>query len=90
MVTIIMSTSLLMVALKALTIMLTLGPLLCTVSLDLKNPANNCNPYLVWSSTLSSGTSYYRGNLNNGSFTLNSGDYTRAYGVRCVLDLKFL
>ena len=49
---------------------------------------NRCYPYNVWSGTLNSGTSYYRGNLNGGSFTVNSNSYTNANGVRCVLDLK--
>ena len=45
---------------------------------------NRCYPYNVWSETLNSGSSYYRGNLNSGTFTVNSNSYTNAFGVRCV------
>ncbi len=55
--------------------------------LDLKNPADNCNPNIVWSGT-PSGDSYFRGNLNSGSFTVSAGTSTYARGVRCVPDLN--
>ncbi len=47
----------------------------------------NCIPNNVWSGTIS-GSNYYRGNLNSGTFTVNSNVSTYAFGVRCVLDLK--
>ena len=59
--------------------------------LDLKS-ADNCYPNVVWSGTVQSGSNYYHGNLNGGTFnatTSNYSAYTYARGVRCVLDLKF-
>ena len=47
----------------------------------------NCYPRLVWTSTPST-SNYYRGDLNSGSFKLNTGVNTRAYSVRCVPDLN--
>ena len=54
---------------------------------------NYCEPNVVWSGELKSGTNYYYGNLNSGTFyasTGNNANYTNAYGVRCVLDLDFI
>ncbi len=55
--------------------------------LDL-NPADNCNPNIVWSSTPNS-SGYSRYYLNSGSFTFSSSyASTLTASVRCVLDLK--
>ena len=52
---------------------------------------NNCWPYIVWSGTLNSGTSYYNHYLGYGTFNNNgSNTYTNAFTVRCVLDLEKL
>ena len=51
---------------------------------------NNCNPNIVWSGAAASSTYHYYRYLNSGSFTENSYYSTQAFGVRCVLDLKFL
>ncbi len=50
---------------------------------------NNCYPNIIWSGTLNSGSNYYYRNLNSG--TLNESNYpnTGAFGVRCVLDLRY-
>jgi len=51
----------------------------------------NCEPNVIWSGDLQSGSSYYYGNLNSGTFNATTSNYqpsTRAYGVRCVLDLN--
>ncbi len=52
---------------------------------------NNCYPNNVWAGTLKSGTNYYLGNLNSGTFYARTSNeylaYTYALTVRCVLDL---
>ena len=52
---------------------------------------NYCIPYNVWSGDYqTSGSNYYYGNLNSGTFNATTGnyaDYKNAYSVRCVLDL---
>ena len=54
-----------------------------------RKSAGNCYPDIVWSSTLQSGTSYYRRRLQNGSFNESYDDFTFAFSVRCVLGLNF-
>ena len=48
---------------------------------------DRCYPNLVWSET-GDGTSYQRGNLNSGSFTVTNNTYTNAESVRCVLGFE--
>ena len=53
---------------------------------------NYCYPNNVWSGTVKSGTNYYDGNLNSGTFYARTANdynsYTNAFSVRCVLDLN--
>ena len=53
---------------------------------------NNCNPNIVWSGELKSGTNYFARYLQNGTFNSDtySLDYTNALSVRCVLGFDFL
>ena len=49
---------------------------------------NNCYPYGLWSSSLSSTDYYTNRELGNGSFeNMNVRHIIYAFGVRCVLDL---
>ncbi|MCX4275529.1 MAG: hypothetical protein OSJ27_07115 [Candidatus Gastranaerophilales bacterium] len=46
-----------------------------------------CYPNNVWSGTVS-GSNYYRGYLNSGTFNVNGNVSTNAFGVRCVPGFK--
>ena len=53
---------------------------------------DDCNPNIVWSGELKSGTNYFARYLQNGTFNSDtySLDYTNALSVRCVLGFDFL